>query len=165
MDSKKLIKDLYLSVSSICQEYTTHVWSNGWEYGDGAPPWLAPQHRERPRFMFLLQHSEAPNLHNRNEFEYFDVTGIKVTVKEDGELMRVDFEIQESYIDIYYFISDENSWRSTEEYILHLIRTSYDCIIKMRMLTENLDVGIYGDINPTHLKEYIRGTKLNQLTD
>ncbi len=160
MDSKKLIKDLYLSVSSICQEYTTHVWSNGWEYGDGSY-----HHRERPRFMFLLQHSEAPNLHNRNEFEYFDLTGIKVTVKEDGDLMRVDFEIQESYIDIYYFISDENSWRCTEEYILNLIRTSYDCITKMRKVTDPIDAGIYGDINPTHLKEYTRATKLNQLTD
>lgn len=160
MDSKKLIKDLYLSVSSICTEYTTHTWSNGWEYGDESY-----HHRERPRFMFLLQHNEAPNLHNRSEFEYIDVTGIKVTVKEDGDLIRVDFEIEKSYIDIYYFISDEFSWKSTEEYILNLIKSSYDCITKMRKVTDPIDAGIYGDINPTHLKEYIRATKLNQLTD
>jgi len=161
MDSKKLIKDLYLSVSSICQEYTTHVWSNGWEHGKEY------SHREPPKFMFLLQHSEAPNLHNRSEFEYIDVTGIKVTVKEDVGSLRVDFEVKESYIDIYYYISDELSWKSTEEYILHLIRTSYECITKMRKVTNPIDIdaGIYGDINPTHLKEYIRGTKLNQLID
>ena len=160
MDSEKLIKDLYASVTDICKEYTTHVWSNNWEHGG-----KEYTHREPPKFMFLLQHSVAPNLHNRSEFEYIDATGIKVTVKEDGDLIRVDFEVKESYIDIYYYISDEHSWKSTEGYILHLIKNSYDCITKMRKVTEPIDAGIYGDINPTHLKEYIRGTKLNQLTD
>ena len=105
-----ITKDLYKRLESIFVEYTTHQWKNGWEHeGDRLSKEYTIQENIPWNNLFLLQKT--------NNYMYGDgilldgPRGFKIELhNEDSNKIRIDIEVKQMGIDIFYYVDNELDW-------------------------------------------------------
>jgi hypothetical protein len=151
MDIK--LKELYDKIDSIFQKYTTYRWKNGWQNeGDRTSKELTVQNP-------IPNHNEFLLLKFENEISLKSNNGLKLVLKtSDKNSYRVDITFKNKHI--YYYIDDEN-WYLNSEYVLNLCKCIYETTVRQRE-TINFP-SIYGDLNPSFLKEYLSDLRDNKI--
>ena len=97
-------------LESIFVEYTTHQWKNGWEHeGDRLSKEYTIQENIPWNNLFLLQKT--------NNYMYGDgilldgPRGFKIELhNEDSNKIRIDIEVKQMGIDIFYYVDNELDW-------------------------------------------------------
>lgn len=155
------IEELYNKLVKIFVDHTTHNWKNGWQHeGDRLSTELYIQKNVQWNNMFLLQkiHGYARIgfiLEGPNEF--------KVQIKkEDRHATNIRVDINRAINDKIYYYINESEWEACQLFIVELCQTVYDSNVAIKQVVNNIP-SIYGESNPSFLKEYKRDLLLNNI--
>lgn len=158
------MKEFYNELKDIFKEYTTHNWKNGWEHeGDRESKKLTIQKEVKDNNLFLLQYNIGSGYKTIVE----GPDGFKIEVHLDGrsnELRRIDIEYGLRFLDIFYYVDDEN-WLSTKQFLLDICQDVYDSNIKLRNTISKVPNNLYGQTNPPFMIQYHRDYQLKKVLD
>lgn len=152
------VDDLYNKLDKIFVDYTTHQWKNGWENeADRKSKSLTVQKEVRGYNIFLLQKYD-------NGFELQDSNSFEIQFKYDGaKIIRVDIEINDIDLDIYYFVDNELDWLDTQDFIVELCQKVYNSKVLYYESIKQIPGSLYGKVNPDFTKSYRRDRQLNKI--